>query len=452
MKSITIEVAKKVFTHSKKAFSFFTLTLFLFSSFLILSQYAEAQLVCPMRAIQQITDEPSGGSDKSSISADGTLIAFESDADINGGNPDGNDNIWLANARTGIITQITNTMVGVFNSDSSISADGTRIAFESDADITGMNPDGNQEIFLFDMTTGIITQITDTMVVGKFASNPSISGNGLFIAFASNADINGGNPDGNFEIFLFDTTTGMFTQVTDTMGVGIFSGDPSVNADGTRIAFESRANITGGNPDGNEEIFLFDMTTGMFTQITDTMGGFNENPSINADGTRIAFESRANINGGNPDGNSEIWLFDMTTGMISQITNTMGGSNAQASISADGLFIGFRTTSNLNGGNPEGNDEVLIFNTTTGVITYITNEPEGQSERPSVNADGTRIAFESRANINGGNPEENDEIWLATCFDRHQPIPTLSEWGLIAMAGILGLVGFMVMRRRKVSA
>jgi len=32
------------------------------------------------------------------------------------------------------------------------------------------------------------------------------------------------------------------------------------------------------------------------------------------------------------------------------------------------------------------------------------------------------------------------------------PIPTLSEWGLIAMAGVLGIVGFLVMRRRKVSA
>jgi len=32
------------------------------------------------------------------------------------------------------------------------------------------------------------------------------------------------------------------------------------------------------------------------------------------------------------------------------------------------------------------------------------------------------------------------------------PIPTLSEWGLIAIAGILGIVGFMVIRRRKVTA
>ena len=31
-------------------------------------------------------------------------------------------------------------------------------------------------------------------------------------------------------------------------------------------------------------------------------------------------------------------------------------------------------------------------------------------------------------------------------------VPTLSEWGLIAMAVVLGIVGFMVMRRRKVTA
>ncbi len=32
------------------------------------------------------------------------------------------------------------------------------------------------------------------------------------------------------------------------------------------------------------------------------------------------------------------------------------------------------------------------------------------------------------------------------------PVPTLSEWGLIAMAGILGIVGFMVIRRRQATA
>lgn len=44
--------------------------------------------------------------------------------------------------------------------------------------------------------------------------------------------------------------------------------------------------------------------------------------------------------------------------------------------------------------------------------------------------------------------EPVEKIWERT------PIvtPTLSEWGLIAMAGILGIAGFMVMRRRKLTA
>ncbi|TDJ01853.1 MAG: IPTL-CTERM sorting domain-containing protein [Candidatus Dadabacteria bacterium] len=77
----------------------------------------------------------------------------------------------------------------------------------------------------------------------------------------------------------------------------------------------------------------------------------------------------------------------------------------------------------------------------------------GLSDDPSINADGTRIAFESFADINGGNPDESLEIFLAVCFDLDdRVIPTLSQWGFIAMAGILGIVGFMVLRRRTVAA
>jgi len=35
------------------------------------------------------------------------------------------------------------------------------------------------------------------------------------------------------------------------------------------------------------------------------------------------------------------------------------------------------------------------------------------------------------------------------CVALPSNVPTLSEWGLVAMAGVLGIVGFMVVRRRK---
>ena len=40
------------------------------------------------------------------------------------------------------------------------------------------------------------------------------------------------------------------------------------------------------------------------------------------------------------------------------------------------------------------------------------------------------------------------KIWQA----EPRPIPALSQWGLIAMAGIIGIVGLIVLRRKKVSA
>src|SRR3954447_12719884 len=69
------------------------------------------------------------------------------------------------------------------------------------------------------------------------------------------------------------------------------SGRPSVSADGTRIAFRSDADIGGGNPDGNTEIFLYDTVARSTTQITSTTGGFNFGPSISADGQTVAFQS-----------------------------------------------------------------------------------------------------------------------------------------------------------------
>ncbi|MBZ0159098.1 MAG: hypothetical protein K8G79_02970, partial [bacterium] len=89
------------------------------------------------------------------------------------------------------------------------------------------------------------------------------------------------------------------------------SGYPSINADGTRIAFLSNSDLTGGNPDGSNEIFLWTQGSGL-TQITSSTSGVSSNPSINADGTRIAFQSLSDLTGGNPDGNWEIFLAEIS--------------------------------------------------------------------------------------------------------------------------------------------
>lgn len=154
------------------------------------------------------------------------------------------------------ITQITNASDG--NSiQPSISANGRRIAFTSAADLTGGNSDHNFEIFLFDAATRGVTQITNStepFLIGP----PSISASGRQIVFSSDADLTGSNNDHSLEIFLFDTATGAFTQVTNSTTPGLSFRGPSISASGRRIAFHSLTEPTGGDNEGDHvwQVFL----------------------------------------------------------------------------------------------------------------------------------------------------------------------------------------------------
>jgi Tol biopolymer transport system component len=368
--------------------------------------------------ITQITSSTEGSSISinSSINGDGTRIAFSSDRDLIGANPDLNNEIFLFDTTTTTLAQITNSIGSVDRLGSlvpSINADGTRIAFQSDSNLTGGNYDGSQEIFLFDTATSTITQITSSIIT--FSQSPSINADGTRIAFISQNDFTGGNPDKNYEIFLYDTNTNGFTQITNSAG-GLSNSSPSINADGTRIAFSSDRDLTGSNPDLNREIFLFDTSTAALIQITNSTGGGGVNAnaflSIDFDGTHIAFASTRNLTGNNSDENFEIFLFDTITAALTQITNSTGGGNYYTSINADGTGIVFQSDRDLTGNNPEGNAEIFLFYTSTGELTQITRSPSGFNSKPSISGVGARIAFVSSSDLTDSNPDGNTEVFL----------------------------------------
>jgi Tol biopolymer transport system component len=303
----------------------------------------------------------------------------------------------------------------------------------------------------------ILTQLTNTTGGGNFSFGPAINGAGTRIAFDSTRNLTPGAPgnaDGNFELFLFDTTTSTITQLTNTTGGDNFNA--AINAPGTRIAFVSTRNLTPGAPgnaDGNNEIFLFDTTTATFTQLTNTVGGATVNPAINADGTRIAFESFNNLTPGAPgnaDQNQEIFLFDTTTSTITQLTNTTGGDNFAAAINAAGTRIAFSSDRDLTPGAPgnaDGNFEIFLFDTTTGTITQLTNTTGGGNFNPAINADGTRIAFSSTRDLTPGAPGNADgnlEIFLATITTPAAALTNISTRAPVQTGDNVMIGGFII--------
>lgn len=251
-----------------------------------------------------------------------------------------------------------------------------------------------------------LTQITSSPL-GAHSHNPSINSAGTRIAFTSSANLSGGNVDGGFEIFFWDVATG-FTQLTDMDSQ--FPPALAINGAGDRIAFASREDVLGSNADHNFEIFLWAASAGL-TQITNTTGGDNLQPDINDAGNRITFSAY-----GHPldaEGNREIYLWDAATG-LAQITNTTTEwENAYPSINASGTRIAFHSRNlSFTPGNP-WNFEIFLWDGATGIqqITDTTND----SSFAAINAAGDRIAFANGPVVQpDGAPAAEIHLWDAS--------------------------------------
>ncbi len=352
-----------------------------------------------------------------SVSEDGTRVAFRSSKDLTGANADGSVEIFLFDDGPDTVTQLTSSAAGT-GSSPSISANGSRVAFNSAADLTGDNADGNDEIFFVDVAGPTVTQVTST-TGGTLANlTPSISDNGGKIAFVSDIDVTGDNADGNNEVFLH-TVGGTTTQVTDSVG-DVGSGVVDLSGDGTTIAFISDDDLTGGNADGTGEVFLRALGGGATTQLTDT--GLLETvsePKVSDDGGTVVFGSDADLVGQNADGNPEVFQF--RNGTATQLTVTTGGNafaaNIDPDISDDGARISLRTDRDLTGDNTDGNDEVVLRDTAGGAFTTVTDTTGGApaNNEAAVDGDGSRVAFVSTRDLTGANVDENLELFVADC-------------------------------------
>jgi Tol biopolymer transport system component len=103
-------------------------------------------------------------------------------------------------------------------------------------------------------------------------------------------------------------------------------------------------------------------------------------------------------------------------------------SAADPSISADGRFVAFASAaSNLVPLDTNGDTDIFVYDTQTGVIERVSVTWQGQearddSEKPSISADGRYVAFLSRAwNMYPGGANLASPIWQVYVHDREGP-------------------------------
>jgi Tol biopolymer transport system component len=381
------------------------------------------------------------------ISADGgTVIFFSDDAHVAPGQVDANSatDVFLFDRGAGTLTLVShaagspNTAANAespagFGARLGVSADGRWIAFLSNATdlVPGQVAAPGPALFLYDRTAGqsILASragSSPTTPRSDPALNPSLSGDGRFVAFESEVS-------GVSNVFLFDRGTGAVSLVSGVNGTASgaaqdFSYGPAVSADGSRIAYYSAAsNLQPGVSDlnGGEDVVLYDTSARTNAYVTlHAPGAPSLTPDadsqlrgVSGDGRWVLFESAAaNLVAGQTDtnGQGDVFLYDRTarsTVLVSRsaASPTTAGDDAseQSGLSADGRYVVFASVaSNLVAGvnDPPASSDVFLFDRVTAGTALVSRsaaDPDaaanGDSLEPAISADGRWVAFSSEA-------------------------------------------------------
>jgi RHS repeat-associated protein len=249
-----------------------------------------------------------------------------------------------------------------------------------------------------------------------------VSADGRYVAVSSNAiDLATGTVSGRFgrliNIVVRDLLTNTTTLVSANMS-GTSSGDsssysPSISADGRYVAFASDASDLVSGDTGLTDVFVRDLQTNTTTRVSVTpVGGQADSHSfqqlISPDGRRVSFYSRASnlvanfvdVNGGFFGGGDDLFVRDLETGVTDHVSVNDSGTATGNNDASPGnqrlrIFTANGETLFFNG-NPS--DLVVADRNATNDVFAYTFEGAGQIRGSLFNdtdRDGTQDADEA---------------------------------------------------------
>jgi Tol biopolymer transport system component len=304
----------------------------------------------------------------------------------------------------------------------SISCDGGRIAFISNSDFHNEGLSYNYYLWLYDAQTTALTRLTPSISGLDFSDWPSISADGTKIAFYSDNDfLDQGIVDGQEEIWLATTNPLTVTRLTSsTHSIWIRNEQPSISADGTHVAFRGNYDFFGDALLQGRDLWMVDLATKGLTRLVHSVpeGRWSDQPDLSADGTRVVFRSDADFLGeGVPSSSHHIWLYDTLAMTFTHISRdiTYGGTSEWPSISGDGTRIAFVSSADyLNGGS--GASHLWFYDSVAQTYTRVTDHPNWPTgvfvvHDPEISLDGNSILFSSTYDHINEQAGDHQEIW-----------------------------------------
>jgi len=371
--------------------------------------------------------EGNGPSSAAAVSASGRFVAFSSEAsNLVPADGNGARDVFVHDRATRATTRVSGGVDGTdlagWSAMAAISGDGGRVAFVSAAPELCGCTGGVLTVAVHDRTTGATTVASarsDGTPNERDAAHPSISGDGRYVAF-STPDLLVVPGDGNWyeDVFVRDLATGdvrIASLRADGAPADGACAEASLSSDGRFVAFASSAtNLVPGDWNGQFDVFVKDLATGVVTRVSVATGdvegnGQSRTPRISADGRFVAFQSLAsNLDPGDANGTWDVFVHDLATGttvLASARPDGAAGNGAstRASLSADGRLVAFQSAADdLDDGDLNGRADAFVRDLQTGTTIRVSvdalgAEAPGEATSPVLAADGSAVAFASDA-------------------------------------------------------
>lgn len=383
-------------------------------------------------------------SEAEGMSADGRYFVFTSFAsNLVAGPYTGDQHIYIRDRVAGTTTlasrRLGTTDPGNSDSyDAVISSDADVAAYYSYAeDLAAADFNQGSDVFAFALanwTNDLISAGTG-FSGNDWSSDPTISSNGVLVAFTSFAWnlVAGDNNFGDRDVFVYNATNGMLTLVSVNTN-GVVGNDrsqlPRLAGNGRHVAFESEAgDLVPGDFSGLSDIFLRDLVAGTTTLISVSTNGTDpgDSDSYDAkptpDGRFTAFESYASDLATNaPSGGFyNVFVRDLSNSFPELVSVGLGntaptGDSYDPSISDDGRHVAFESLAdNLHAADLNGGYDVYVrdrLNGTNILCSINTNglAGNGGSYDAILSGDGRYVFFESDASdlVPGDNNASTD--------------------------------------------
>ncbi len=416
-------------------------------------------------------DPAQGGSVDPSMDAEGRYVAFTSNAsNLVAGDQNGVQDVFVHDRQNGSVTLISQNSVGDEGNDGSfaphVNADGTHVAFATDANNFGLADTNNaRDVFLKTMG-GNPQRISENWNGGSANGDsfmPFVSADARYVCYATDAsNVSVWDVNGYTDVYVRDTLAATTECLSVDAGGTINSnGDstlPSISRDGRYAVFCSEAsNLISGDGNGVADVFLRDRQQGTtfrvsYGQFGVEANGPSANPMISEDGRFVVFVSEAdNLVPNDNNGTWDVFVYERGVGirLVSKSTTGTQASdtcNGTPQISKDGRFVTFESRAdNLVPQDTNGQWDIFVHDLVRG-ITHRANlgplvaQANGTSSKPSISDDGRVVIWASFAS----NLVDLDVNGSTDIFSRTR---TRAEWSNYGQGhpGTLGTPNLMLL-------